>query len=342
MASRTRFTERLQTMKRLWSIGLLLALILYALPLTAAAQSTTVPTPNNCRNEVLAESIETGFHDETLDFEGRTRIYRLYVPEIYDASEPVPLVISIHGLVSNPNQQARFARWEDFADEHNFIVIYPQGTGLPTRWNAGESPFLDGQIRADDVGFLAELIDQIKSRFCIDPARVFVNGLSNGGGMSNRLACELSGTIAAIGTVAGAYSPLLGGCDPVRPVPVIAFHGTADNIVPYAGSGTDELDLPAVQDWAREWAERNDCDLSAQAVLLDDEISDEISAIRYGNCAADAEVVLYTVQQGGHTWPGGWELPAFIVGRTTQTIDATEIMWDFFQSHPMPVQEQES
>ncbi len=162
----------------------------------------------------------TGEFDLTLASGGLEREYTLYVPDSYDGSEPVPLVLSLHGFLSNRFQQQAWSQWDTLADEENFIAVFPQGTGELTRWNAGRIAFNEGN-GADDVAFIRDLIGHISDEWCIDSARVYVTGLSNGGGMSNRLACEASDLFAAVGPVSGAYTEFEGGCNPTRPVPVI-------------------------------------------------------------------------------------------------------------------------
>jgi polyhydroxybutyrate depolymerase len=254
------------------------------------------------------------------------RSYLLYVPASYDPAAPTPLVLSLHGFASGPVNQMEVSQWNELADERGFIVAYPSGTGFPKRWNTS------GEGGADDVAFLSDLIDALSEQYNVDPQRVYVNGLSNGGGMSNTLACLRPERIAAIGSVAGAYTEPAGGCNPARPVPVIAFHGTDDRIVPYAGGaagGPQNFVFPAVPDWAAAWAARNGCDATPETLPA----QGEVSGVRYSGCTDGAEVVFYTVNGGGHNWPGGGRLPEFIVGHTTQDINATATMWEFFEQH---------
>lgn len=266
---------------------------------------------------------------ETLISGGIRRHYRLYIPPNYDPTQPAPLIFSLHGFASSAAQQEMFSEWNAVADAHGLIIVYPQGTGIPARWYSGRNFFIAEPDRDQDVTFLRDLAAHLQTELCIDPARIYVNGLSNGGGMSNRLACEASDVFAAVGGVAGAYAPLENGCHPERPVPIILFHGTADNIVPYEG---DVRWLPSIPAFAAEWAARNGCDLTPQPLPA----QGEVSGIRYTGCADDAEVVLYTIDGGGHTWPGGRPIPALIAGHTTQDIDASAVMWDFFAAHALP------
>jgi len=183
-----------------------------------------------------------------------------------------------------------------------------------------------------DVKFISDLIDQLETDYAIDPARIYANGLSNGGGMSYLLACELSDRIAAIGSVAGAYTYPSDLCQPERPMPLIAFHGTADPIVPFSGGPSESFDVPFpnVPAWMSAWAERNQC-----AAETDLPSVAEVSGVAYNQCSQSAEVVFYTIKGGGHSWPGGDPLPTWIVGETSQSISATDLMWQFFLEHPM-------
>ncbi len=266
----------------------------------------------------------------TLISSGERRAYLLYVPESYNSQSPTPLVISIHGYAEWPGHQAQISRWNDLAEEYGFIVVYPSGTGFPLRWRTYGDPG-SATDPAPDIAFFTDLIDLLEQKYNIDPNRIYANGLSNGGGMSFVLACQLSQRIAAVGMVSGAYLYPWESCNPARPVPAVVFHGTSDEIVPYEGGSSTafHLPFPAIPEWVDILAERNGCS-GAPAVLTS---SGEVNGIQYIGCAAD--VVFYTVTGGGHAWPGGEPLPEWIAGRTTQDIDATRVMWDFFQQHPL-------
>jgi polyhydroxybutyrate depolymerase len=273
------------------------------------------------------KSVAAGTSDHIIQSGGVPRRYLLHVPPGYDPAQRTALVFSLHGYISTPGQQMFFSRFDQVADKHGFIVVFPQGTGTPLRWNAYFSQ-LASDRGADDVQFMRDLSAALSSDLCIDPARIYVNGLSNGGGMSYRIACEMADQVAAMGSVAGAYAPVLSRCKPVRSVPVIAFHGTADPIVPYEGS--QDGSLPPVKDWAAAWAARNGCD-PVPAVIL---AKGDASGLHYQHCTDNADVILYTIDGGGHTWPGGVPIP--FVGKTSQDINASEVMWQFFAEHPLP------
>ena len=301
---------------------------LTALMFTGAALAAS-PTPVQAQAcDPAGEDVRVGQSSHEIEWQGTSRHYRLYIPSSYDPTQPVPLVLSLHGFASNPGQQEMFSQWNAVADEENFIVAYPQGTSFPLRWNSGL--FAGSGRGADDVAFLSDLIDHLVETYCIDESRVYINGLSNGAGMSHRFACAMADKVAAFGGVAGAYNTFEGSCEPSRPVPTILFHGTDDAIVPYGGN--EEQGFPSVADFAADWAERNGCDATAIAI---DELEGDVSGVRYTDCDDDADVVFYTIDGGGHTWPGGEPIPAFIAGTTSDDINASETMWDFFEQYAL-------
>ncbi|MBA4375394.1 MAG: hypothetical protein C0401_04370 [Anaerolinea sp.] len=286
---------------------------------------------------LLALAIATAFKvadktTSTLISSGEIRSYLLYVPDSYDPNTPTPLVISIHGFAEWPAHQAQISHWNDLADENGFIVVYPSGTGFPKRWRTMGEAAAPGDSMIE-VQFFSDLVDHLEQTYNIDPARIYANGLSNGGGMSYLLACKLADRIAAIGSVAGAYVFPLDQCKPSRPVPLIAFHGTSDPVVPFAGgpSRTFDVPFPVVTDWIKLWAERNQCAASPLVLPVDE----EVNGFRFVNCIQNAEVVFYIIVGGGHAWPGGEPIPAWIAGYTSQHIDATRVIWEFFKQHPL-------
>ena len=253
------------------------------------------------------------------------REYLLHVPKSYDPTKPTPLVISMHGGAGWPAMQKETSRWNTLADSQGFIVVYPSGISGrgPRAWHVGP-PGL-----ARDVRFISDLIDTLKAAYNIDGARVYADGLSNGGGMAFVLSCTLSDRIAAVGMVASAQLLPFDWCTDQRPVPMIAFQGTADRTVPYHGgkSWVAPGAFPDMPTWAADWARRNRCG----AEPVESAVAADVTRLAYSNCADNAAVVLYTVNGGGHSWPGGGPLPEWLVGPTSRSIDATSLMWAFFR-----------
>lgn len=262
---------------------------------------------------------------------GQKRAYLLHVPKILPSDRPVPLVICLHGFAEWPAHVMRLSHWNQLADEFGFLVVYPRASGFPFRWRCGGG-FGKQEEQAQDVQFISDLIDQLKKEHNIDEARIYANGLSNGGGMSFLLACRLSERIAAIGGVAGAYGLPWTDYKPKRPVPAIIFHGTEDPIVPFHPRSSGRfLMLPDIPQWVLALAEHNGCQTNAVPLAG----SGSVSGVLYPGGTNHADVVFYAATGGGHTWPGGKPMAEFIVGKTTPDIDATRFMWSFFMEHPL-------
>jgi polyhydroxybutyrate depolymerase len=277
----------------------------------------------------------------TIVSSGQKREYLLYVPRSYDRAKPTPLVISMHAAALWPAAQMETSQWNKVADEHGFIVVYPSGTTLrgggtgvlPKVWLLRPDADLLANVR-----FISELIDTLEAAYNIDPTRIYANGFSNGGAMAFALSCRLSHRIAAVGTVSAAQDQRpWSWCADSRPVPLINFHGTAD-LVPYNGGmvWASPRPFPSVSTWTANWARRNRCAPNP----IESVVAADVTRLEYTNCADDAAVVLYTVQGGGHSWPGGKPMPEWLVGPTSRSIDATRQMWAFFREHRLPKKQQ--
>jgi polyhydroxybutyrate depolymerase len=241
---------------------------------------------------------------------GITRRYLLYVPKSYDRTKPTPLVISIHPAATWPAFERNISRWNDVADEQRFIVVNPEGTGVffdgtvpgPQVWTRGPHTL------PRDVEFVSELIDKLQAGYNIDPNRVYANGMSNGGAMAFALGCELHERIAAVGVVAPAGPPMPGRdrCGGSKPIPTVAFHGTADKMVPYNGgkSPIAPKPFPNIPEWTAHVARLNQCNPEA----VEARVSSGVRRLAYENCSGNANVVLYTIEGGGHTL-ARWRAP---------------------------------
>lgn len=277
-----------------------------------------------------------GTTDATIRSRGVERRYQLVVPEGYDGTTPLPVVFGLHSLTIDYHVVVGMAGFTDMARTRDFIAVAPSGrlgpTGLPY-WNAADV------ADNDDVAFLAGLLDRLEATLCVDRSRVFSVGMSNGAQMSSLLACRLDGRIAAIAPIAGVE--IARSCDG-PPVGVIAFHGRADPIVPYAGGGLDARTIAAMNRYGGRapagtpasagvdrtmvrWAQHNGCDPDP----VEKRVSTEVRRRVWRGC--DAPTVLYVVDDGGHAWPGKPQ-PAFEAsnGHTTTDIDATTLIFRFF------------
>ncbi len=265
---------------------------------------------------------------------GRVRTYRLHVPAPAPGGRR-PLVIVLHGRGGDGRGMAGLTHFDGVADRFGFIAVYPDG--VDHSWNDGlDTPAEQHGI--DDVAFIRALIAQLVSHDGVDPSRVYATGLSNGAMFTELLGCRLAGTFAAIAPVAGPLpEPVAPGCVPARPLPVLEIHGTHDPWVPYGGgtlpSGVGSvLSAPAT---AAHWSEADRCHteiVSSLPLRIHDGTSVQVE--RHGGCAAGAQVELYTVVGGGHTWPGGEQyLPRLLIGRTSRQFDASETIWRFFAAH---------
>lgn len=265
------------------------------------------------------------------------REYLLYVPRSYDRTRPTPLVISLHAAMLWPGHQRDLSHWNQLADQHGFIVVYPSGLA-PWGGGTGASPKVwllrPESVLSAHITFLSELIDTIEATFNIDPTRIYANGFSNGGAMTFALSCRLAHRIAAVGTVSAAQDQLTASwCSGARPMPLINFHGTAD-LVPYTGGRTwaSPKPFPSVPTWTAEWAHRNRCGPTP----VSSAVTADVMLLEYTQCPDGATVKLYTIHGGGHSWPGGEGMPEWVVGPTNRSIDATRQMWAFFLEHQLP------
>jgi len=296
-----------------------------------AATPTTDPgtpatTPAAAGASCAGKEALMGDLDWTLKVGGMDRIAHVHVPKGYDPTKAVPVVLNFHGYTSNGSEQNLLAHMTDKADAASFIAVHPEGTGSTPSWNAGACCGDAAANAVDDVGFVGKIIDELESKLCVDSHRIFATGMSNGGFLSHRLACELSTRIAAVAPVAGLLA--IPTCNPTRPMSVFQFHGTLDPLVPYDGSPS--MGFPSVLQTMSGWATRTGCSVTPRETSK----KGDVTCTTYDGCKGGAEVSLCTVTGGGHTWPGGLPVPS--LGYTTTDIVATDAMWDFFMKHPLP------
>jgi len=304
-----------------------------AAPSAGCGTSSTGPTTEE-RREVAVTDPGTG----------DARWYLVTTPPTHDGTTPLPVVLDFHGFTEGAVVHAAHSALSPFAVEQGFVAVFPQGTGDPVRWNALPTADAADFGGADDLTYVDAVLDALEADLCIDTARVYATGLSNGAGMASLLGCERAGRFAAVAPVAGVRPPA--ECADSVATPILAFHGTADPILFYNGGvgdlagllgGSGDTTAPvAVLDGdgypasIRTWASQNGCATEPSKTPVGEDVEHWVF-----DCPAGASVEFYVVIGGGHTWPGS-EFSrniARIVGPTTSTISANEILWEFFGRH---------
>ena len=290
-----------------------------------------------------------GRHTLNLTVDGVERTYIVHIPPSYDPSTKAPLVVVLHGGGGTAKSAIWTTEWTKKADMAGFLTVFPNAmardplqrtsfSGNPQLWNDGSDRFYQGQIASDDVSFINVLLDDLSDRFNVDERRVFVTGFSNGASMSFLVGAQLSDRIAAIAPVAGAcwFAPLV----LKRPVPMLYITGTADPLnlikggVPKLANGAGDRvrakPKPPVRQSILNWVTALGCPRIPARVS-------DVNGVRtetYGPGRNGAEVVYITVDGLGHAWPGGRSLlPESMAGKTSDRVNATDIIWDFFQKH---------
>ena len=270
---------------------------------------------------------------ETLKSGGDLRNYWLVRPEGIEKTKPAPLLMVLHGSAGSGEDMMTVTQrgFERLADKEKFVVVYPDA--LERRWN-------DQGGTVDDVGFLLAIVDKLVADGLVDKNRIYVAGISNGGMMAQRLACEQADRIAGIATVAGGLpEPLQATCKPARALPVLVIHGTEDPIVPWSGGAVAGFEdfgkVLSARETAKFWAANNRCGDGGVIAAEPDRDPKDGTRVKmevFASCPAGAAVKLAAVEGGGHTWPGGYQyLPERFIGRTSQDVDANMLIWDFFK-----------
>ncbi|MFM2095600.1 MAG: hypothetical protein RIS70_2724, partial [Planctomycetota bacterium] len=279
-----------------------------AVAASAALPSIADDTSRETTNATAQEMLQAGDHSRKLTVGDFERSYSVHVPKNYDEQRPLPVVLALHGAAMNGSMMAWFSGLNKKSDEAGFLVVYPDGTGTGPflTWNAGGLRGRMAEGRPNDVEFISKLLDDLASVAKIDAQRVYACGMSNGGMMCYRLAAELSDRVAAIAPVAGTIA--IEEHKPTRAVPVIHFHGTKDNIVPFEaakGTAASFMRIKGVEDSVQTWVKLNACQTPPRTdVLSKDGDSMKVTRTTYDQGRNGAEVVLVLIEGGGHTWPG--------------------------------------
>jgi len=319
---------------RLAAIGIPLTLLCGAVIGTKSSKSAELPKGHQRLNLSVGD---------------REREAILYVPPTYRKSVEVPLVLMLHGMGGTATNSINETGWSKKADEAMFIVVYPEATRPdaesppsfrtnPQAWNDGSGRFHAAEQQIDDVAFIEALIDHVVKDYAIEPKRIYVAGFSNGASMAFRVGAELPSAVAAIAPNAGAC--WMEKLQLSHGVSLCYITGTADSLNPLEGGvpklaigGRDRggLKKPAVQQTIEKWVQALECDGKPER----DTTTDGVRVRRYGKGRDGAEVDFTTVEGLGHHWAGGVSsAPEFLVGKNTKHLNATDVVWEFFSSHP--------
>lgn len=261
---------------------------------------------------------------------GGARDYLVVVPEAYDAEVPTPLVFTFHGAGSNKEEQLAYSGFAPMADDDDVLLVAADALGEPRRRWSPYGVATAGVEGVNDLEFFEDLLADVEADYCVDVTRVYATGMSSGGYMTAAIACAYSDRVAAVAPVT-ATMWADGACGEAAPMPYVYFHGTDDPTVPFLGPvpGPDGEPGPgAAETSAAQWAAHNGCDDEP----VDEAIGTDVIHRQWQGC--DAPTDLYIVEDGGHTWPGA--IPIEALGRTTDTIAASEIIWALFQQSTRP------
>ena len=255
---------------------------------------------------------DPGDYTREIEFAGQTRQFRIHIPPGYAPDTPTPVILNFHGFGSQSSEQIFFSAMNETSDEKGFIVVYPDG--LPNSngsqaWNGGTCCADDNR---DDVGFTRAMVDQLDTLICMDRERLFSTGMSNGGYMSYRLACDAPDLVKAVAPVAGALGIPEASCTPAQTVPLIHIHGTVDSAVPYSAA------VSSVEAWASKAGCVGDpVEVYQQGIA---------TCVQWQDCA-EGPVELCSAEGIDHCWPGQLFCP---YGSSTEDLMSNERMWDFF------------
>lgn len=291
-----------------------------------------------CAADVAA--LEPGDHVRIVRMDDEERSYLVHVPPQSAPGTPLPVVLAFHGGGANGRSMIGFCGLNEKADEAGFIAVYPEGSGRLRQmltFNAGNCCGLAAARNIDDVAFVRQILEDLEGVASVDRRRVYATGMSNGAMMAYRLASEMSDRIAAIAPVAGPMGTQ--DCRPGRAVSVLHFHGDADEFAPFSGGrgrGPSGTEFYSVDHSIDAWVRANGCQTTPRTVQVPDREQDGTTVKKkcYEAGQDGAEVILVVIEGGGHTWPGK-EPRMRTLGVSTRDISANDMMWDFFQKHPM-------
>ncbi|EHQ30860.1 alpha/beta hydrolase family esterase [Mucilaginibacter paludis] len=266
---------------------------------------------------------------EKISINNIERDFTTYLPTAFNDQHHLPVVIALHGALASPKGMFRLADFRPIADKEKFIVVCP----------ASKHGWQDSRDvnEIDDVKFIDQLITYLVDTYHADANRIYLTGISKGGFLVSRLSCQLSNKIAAVAIVSATLDSNE-GYQPVNPLPIMFIHGSKDHIVSYNGGKMFGRKIYSHQQIIKKWVDLDQCNPKPQVTQIPDTANDGTSIVKeeYTNHKNGLKVIGYTVNNGGHTWPGGWQyLPAFIVGKTTMNLNACQTIWDFFKPYQL-------
>ena len=262
---------------------------------------------------------------QEITYNGIKRSFIYYTPSSWSESEPMPLLIVLHGLTQDGKGIMDFSGFNDIAEDNNFVVCYPDG--LNRAWNANMNVSIS---QADDIGFIEEITLIMQKKLNTNPSRQYLCGISNGGFMSHKLACESSQCFAGIATIAGTMSDtVFKNCNPTHTNNILHIHGTADAIVNYNGSLTTGV---SVDQLMKKWRSYLNCDLNPQKEDMPNPNRLDLSypeRYTYTNCK-NGTLEHIKIVGGGHQWPG---IIGLLGGVGTINMDfySPQLIWDFLK-----------
>jgi polyhydroxybutyrate depolymerase len=314
---------------------------------------------------------------ETVTVEDANRTFLVHLPRGYDPKTKYPVVLVLHDADNDALDMIRLSGFDQTADEHGVIAVYPNGLrrrwtnleaesqqtnrggygghrgggggmggggglGRPRGGQGGGGNRGAGRQSSNELAFFNALLDQLEAEYSVDDNRIYATGFSDGGFMDFQLGCNLANRVAAIAPVGAELAKSQAEfCKnwTYRPVPLLMINGTEDPVLPYKGR-SGAMPTVSAPDTAKDWAKTAGCSKNAQRTTLPPRASGglQTNVDSYSDCTQGAEVLLYSIVDGGHFWPGGEQpyVPANKIGRSSDDLEANEVIWKFFAAHPMP------
>ncbi|MDP3770195.1 MAG: PHB depolymerase family esterase [Candidatus Sungbacteria bacterium] len=300
-----------------------------------SASISPIPSSQNTPQQGTGKIYKPGSYNESISVDGRIRTYALYIPKGYSFSRRYPLVAVFHGGGGDGRKIASQTGFPTKADQEGFIAVFPDG--IDNHWDDGRDVIVPP---INDVKFVRTLVMHLQTKLLIDENKVYATGVSNGGILTHRLACEMANVFAAIGADVGSLATnMLSRCSPSNPIAVAVIQGTRDPIVPISG-GMVTIGIGGRVESAENamhfWASKNGCASPPVVTNLPPRVQDgtRVTQTHYAACSAHGEVTYYIVDGMGHLWPPKSQVTrGGAAGPPSANIDATEVFWEFFKTH---------